>query len=184
MQKTVRKNKEKIAAALLGRLGGRTGMTLVELLVALSIFGIFMAVIMGSFVQVLATERATIKLLESTDNLGVAIEQMSREIRVGSGFSFDSSSSTLSFSRPDPSGNDFLSVAYSLRDNRIARSEDGTTSFITSPAVQVTYFHAKIDSNVSPGVPTKVQLVIGVTATNRGVSMTRYIQTTVSQRTF
>jgi prepilin-type N-terminal cleavage/methylation domain-containing protein len=160
----------------------RSGFTLVELLVAMSIFGIFMAVIMGAFVQVLANERVTLKLLEAMDNLGVAIEQMSREIRVGDGFSGGSS---LSFERPDSSGGT-ISVSYRLSGDRIIRSEGGDSAPLTSSAVHVTSFTAIPTTNSGGGIdkPTKIKLIIGIAAEDRGLRIVRYIQTTVTQRVF
>ncbi|MFA6495161.1 MAG: type II secretion system protein [Candidatus Paceibacterota bacterium] len=164
------------------RYAGRSGFTLVELLVAMSIFGIFMAVIMGAFVQVLANERVTLKLLEATDNLGVAIEQMSREIRVGNGFSGGSS---LSFERPDSSGAT-TSVMYALSGGQIIRTEGSDSAPLTSSAVHVTSFDAVLTTNSSGGIdrPTKVKLIIGIAAEDRGLRIVRYVQTSVTQRVF
>jgi type II secretory pathway pseudopilin PulG len=160
-------------------------------MVAMSIFGVFMAVIMGAFVQVLANERVTLKLLEATDNLGVAIEQMSREIRVGEGFAFTFTSEgqpLLSFSRPSSGGNQTTtSVIYTLSGDKIMRTEGTDSAPLTSPAVKVVSFQANITTNSSGGQskpPTKVQLVIGIAAQDRGITVTRYVQTTVSQRVF
>jgi prepilin-type N-terminal cleavage/methylation domain-containing protein len=175
-------------SALLHRLSLQSGFTLVELMVAMSIFGVFMAVIMGAFVQVLANERVTLKLLEATDNLGVAIEQMSREIRVGEGFAFTSSSEpSLSFSRPSSGGNQTTTlVKYTLSGDKIMRTEGTDSAPLTSPAVKVVSFQANITTNSGSGQskPTKVQLVIGIAAQDRGITVTRYVQTTVSQRVF
>ena len=61
----------------------RRGFTLVELLVALSVFSIIISIAVGGFVRALRTQRQTIGLLASNSNASLTIEQMAREIRTG-----------------------------------------------------------------------------------------------------
>lgn len=62
------------------------GFTIVELLVAMSLFTILMAIISGVFVQSLRTQRGTVALIAANSNASLAIEQMSREMRTGKDF--------------------------------------------------------------------------------------------------
>ena len=62
------------------------GFTLLELLVAISLFVMFMAIATGGFVKVLRTQKAMTALMSANDNASLALEQMSREMRTGYNF--------------------------------------------------------------------------------------------------
>lgn len=64
----------------------RKGFTIVELLVAISLFVIAVSVAVGGFVRALRTQRQLISLISANSNASLAIEQMAREMRTGSGF--------------------------------------------------------------------------------------------------
>ena len=59
------------------------GFTLVEVLVAIGLFSIVVAIGMGGFVQALRTQREIAALISAQSNASVALEQMAREIRTG-----------------------------------------------------------------------------------------------------
>src|SRR6185295_7895950 len=78
----------------------RGGFTLVELLVAITLFSIAISIAIGGFVRALHTERQLIALIAANSNASLAIEQIAREIRTGTGFacaSGESPCSELSF---------------------------------------------------------------------------------------
>ncbi|MBI2075117.1 MAG: prepilin-type N-terminal cleavage/methylation domain-containing protein, partial [Candidatus Harrisonbacteria bacterium] len=62
------------------------GFTIVELLVAVGLFLIVLAIASGAFVQALRSQRATLRLMAANDAASSALEQMTREIRVGDDF--------------------------------------------------------------------------------------------------
>jgi type II secretory pathway pseudopilin PulG len=64
----------------------RAGVTLVELLVAISLFIFFIAIAGGSFVRSARIQRAALQLMAVNDNMGITIEQMMREVRTGYNF--------------------------------------------------------------------------------------------------
>ena len=56
------------------------GFTLVELLVAIGIFSILMAVGVGGFVHALHTQREVAALIATQSNASIALEQMARDL--------------------------------------------------------------------------------------------------------
>ena len=63
-----------------------TGFTMIELLVAMALFVVIVTVAVGSFVIAMKSQRAQVALMAVNDNVSLAIEQMAREIRTGTGF--------------------------------------------------------------------------------------------------
>jgi prepilin-type N-terminal cleavage/methylation domain-containing protein len=61
----------------------RTGFTLVELLVAIALFSILVSVAAGGFVNALRAERQTAAIMAAQSNVGIALEEMAREMRTG-----------------------------------------------------------------------------------------------------
>lgn len=64
----------------------REGFTIVELLVAVSIFVTFLAIAMGSFGHILRMQRLLAKRIATVSSLGIVTEQIQRELRTGYNF--------------------------------------------------------------------------------------------------
>jgi len=60
-----------------------SGFTIVELLVAMSIFVILITIAVGAFIQALRSERRLVALMTVSNNASLVLEQMAREIRTG-----------------------------------------------------------------------------------------------------
>ena len=69
-----------------GKRKARAGFTLIETLVAASIFVMLTTVAVGAFVQALKSQRFLLGLMSLSNNVGSAIEQIGRELRTGYGF--------------------------------------------------------------------------------------------------
>lgn len=67
-------------------LQNKKGFTVVELLIASSIFVIFLAIAVGSFTRILEVQRTLARRIVITSALGATIETISREVRVGYDF--------------------------------------------------------------------------------------------------
>jgi len=62
------------------------GFTLIELIVAIGLFSILVAIAAGGFTNALRTQREVAGLIAAQSNAGLAIEQMAREARTGDEF--------------------------------------------------------------------------------------------------
>ena len=102
----------------------RAGFTLVELLVAFSIFAILVAVVSGSFVRSLRIQRVALELMAINDNMAITLEQMMREMRTGYNFCTNTSN---------------LSNAAASVQAQCAALQDGEIQFVTSGNVIVRY---------------------------------------------
>jgi len=174
------------------KIKNREGTTLVEMLIALSVFVIFIAVAVGGFLQALSNQRVALKLMAATDNLSLTLEQMNREMRVGTkfivllnGIQFERSDGEA-----DNSGGKQILVRYYLEGNKIVRhsevvgdNDPGKTGAITAENVRVDYFSVNVVHDNNPG-PYLVSVVLGVTAQDKSLEVTNYIQSTISSRLF
>ncbi len=61
----------------------KRGFTLVELLVAIGLFSVIVAIAAGGFTNALRTQREVAGLIAAQSNASLALEQMAREIRTG-----------------------------------------------------------------------------------------------------
>ena len=62
------------------------GFTLIEVIIVLGIFVILISIAIGGFIDSLRGQRVVVGLMEINDNMGIVLEQMSREIRLGYNF--------------------------------------------------------------------------------------------------
>jgi len=62
------------------------GFTVVELIVAMSIFAVFLTISVGVFVKTIRTQRTLVHRMEVNDNAGAVLEQITREVRTGYDF--------------------------------------------------------------------------------------------------
>lgn len=68
------------------KLNAEKGFTLIELLVAMSLFTVILSIAVGAFINSLRTQRQVNALMSANSNAALAIEQISREIRLGKNF--------------------------------------------------------------------------------------------------
>ena len=155
------------------------GFTIIELLVAMSLFLVLVAVATGTFIQTLRTQRIITELTAANDNATQVIEQMSREIRTG--FSFvDSTDTTLKFVNYRNE-----QVSYKLVGGSISRCVGGCqsdTDFlpITAPEVKVErlkFTNSGID--LTDNFPPRITVTLSILGP-KDVKVN--LQTTVSSR--
>ena len=176
---------------------GQQGTTLVEFMIALSIFIIFVVVAIGGFIQALTNQRLVLKLTAATDNMSLTLEQIMREIRVANNFLVDNGTQ-LQFDRYiDVNGMSVnKTVTYlwdqdkfaMIRKVRNASDVSGGVSEVseqmTADNVDITYFNVLANLYKKPVGPCRITMVLGVTAVDRCLKITNYIQTTASSRIF
>ncbi len=97
------------------------GFTIIELLVAMSIFVVVTTVAVGIFKNALRGERRLVSLMSVQSNISSALEEMAREVRGGYLFEATSSvfcASTMSFLSPTGQG----TTTYALSGGGISRN--------------------------------------------------------------
>lgn len=164
----------------------RAGFTLVELLVAITLFSIAVSVAVGGFVRALRTQRELVALIAANSNASLAIEQMAREMRTGAGFSVSPAGDSLSFVNANEE-----SVAYSL-DKSTGPSSHGvllrtvgnnSPQPVTASNVNIKYL--TFTSLNSSQYPPRITINIGVSGVLPELQgNVTNIQTTVSSRAF
>ena len=164
----------------------KSGFTLVELLVSISIFVIVTTIAVGGFVTALRSQRQATGLIAANSNASLVIEQMAREIRTGDSFCVGGqtclSSSELSFR--NGAGN---IVTYRLNgaEGGIERRVDsGAFQKITADNVNVRYLgFTLLGQDPGDGLQPRVTMVLGVSARVSGVEGgVIALETTVSSR--
>ncbi|PIR88844.1 MAG: hypothetical protein COU09_00245 [Candidatus Harrisonbacteria bacterium CG10_big_fil_rev_8_21_14_0_10_44_23] len=163
--------------AKISKLKAYQGFTLVELLVAITIFVVVMAIASNLFIGALRAQKSVVDLIAVNDNISLALERIGREIRVGN--SFSANSSGLIFTIDDRGESN---INYSLQNDRLMRSVNGgSASPLTGANVVVSDLKFYVYDNDVPRVT--IVITAGLDENTRdlgGVKTT--IQTTVSAR--
>jgi prepilin-type N-terminal cleavage/methylation domain-containing protein len=166
------------------------GFTIVELLIALGLFAVVASIGIGGFVHALRVQREVQFILAANSNAGLALEQMAREIRTGSGFKLPqglllggdfASSTVLEFTNADGA-----LVNYSLRDGAVYRSvASWAPSPITSNNVNISHLSFDARGIIYEGYPPRVtiSLIASPSSTDPALAgVATRLQTTVSAR--
>lgn len=163
------------------------GFTIVELLVAIGLFGAIVSIAMGGFVRALQTQKQIVALITANSNVSLVIEQMSREIRTGFNFcnlNCPSDSLTFTNSRGEQVTYAYgVAVGYGTITRQVG---SGNINPITADNVNIRYLNFKVSEN--PSYPPRVTILVGLSpkigqAINVSENITN-IQTTVSVRSF
>lgn len=148
------------------------GFTIIELMVAMSLFVIVVGISSGVFIRSLRTQRALVSLMAANDNASQTLEQMTREIRIGTAFS--ANGSRLSFTNADNE-----SVAYDLVEGKMERNG----KVLTASNVLVKYLSFIVrGADEGDGVSTRVTILLGISARGKMESFITRLQTTVAAR--
>lgn len=177
------------------------GFTLVELMVAISLFAVIMVLSMGSIFSVFNANKKSQTLRAVMDNLNFTLEAMTRTIRFGSNYHCDATTGVISVPRDCAGGADSFSildsgghqVTYKLSGTRIARTVDGgsdyylTSGDVTIQKLKFYVYGSTLYSNGGDLYQPQVIMVVGGYAgssTKPSAQSTFTLQTTVSQRSF
>ncbi|HEY4489724.1 MAG TPA: type II secretion system protein [Candidatus Paceibacterota bacterium] len=173
------------------------GFTLVEMLVAISVFIIVVTISLGAVLSVLDAGRKAKYLKTVMTNLNFTLELMTREIKFGKNYyaGFDnalphtatqdsSSGGSALFTFTNNEGN---SIIYTWGGNQIRKYTDSTTNYIgiTSPEVIVTNLRFYVfNSAPTPdtGQPRVVVIARGYVGSKPTSQSSFILQTTISQR--
>jgi prepilin-type N-terminal cleavage/methylation domain-containing protein len=170
----------------------KRGFTLIELMVASSIFIIVMVVAIGAVLSIVDANRKAQSINSVMTNLNFAVETMVREINTGydlcapSGCRTDTAVTSSELSFINGAGQN---VTYRLVNNQIAKSVNGNGVFntdipITAPEVNITGMQFYVQGHgSSDGMQPIVLLLIQGTAGASAKSQSTFrIETLTAQR--
>ena len=163
------------------------GFSIVELLVAMTLFIVIVSVSVSIYLRTLKVQQAALLLIESNDNLALTVEEMTRLIRGGINFQ-SSNSNTLEFTDALTG----VKIQYRLNGDSIEKgTQNGGNNFdfqrITSDAIKISDF--KLLLNPSPINPAQFppRVVISFLVSSKSdilQNVSTRIQTTASSRFF
>ncbi|MCK5021638.1 MAG: type II secretion system protein [Candidatus Pacebacteria bacterium] len=129
----------------------KKGFTLIEMIVAIALFSTVMVVGMGSLLNVLAASKKSQDIQTAVNNLSLAMETMSREIRTGSNYHCSSEGvykqykncvegdSLIAFEAFDGNSSvDEDQIVFDLKDGQIRKSEDEGAHFLSMTSDELT----------------------------------------------
>ncbi len=179
------------------------GFSLIEIMVSVSLFAVVMTISVGSLLSLIDANRKAQALNSVMNNLNFALENMSRNIRVGNTYHCSILSSVpanldttkdcvnggILFAFEGAKGDTASSmdqIVFRFVDNRIEKSIDGGTTFIAITASEVTIDDMKfyvVGTTRGDSFQPRVVMTIQGTAGISSKSETSFsLQTTVTQR--
>jgi prepilin-type N-terminal cleavage/methylation domain-containing protein len=165
----------------------KSGFTLIELMVATSIFMMIMLMAMGSIVVSGNASKRTQKLRYAMDNVNFALESMTRSIRMGT--NYEETSKGISFLLDSELDGESQKIEYFLGTegngyNSLYRSVDGGPAVkIVSSDVNVEKLDFNIKGNGENDGSPSVYILMKGTVNIKGQENTSFaIQTMASQR--
>jgi prepilin-type N-terminal cleavage/methylation domain-containing protein len=172
------------------------GFTLVEIMVAVTIFSVVMVISMGSIIGVFNANYKSKSLRSVMDNLNLTLESMTRTIRFGTNYHCGTSVPTTSPLDCGGAGNSNLTVraqngaqtTYFLSGGRIMRTVGSNTYAMTSPDVTITtltfwvYGSAPYSGGTNLLQPQVIIVISGYVGTKTNTRSYFTLQTTISQR--
>lgn len=179
------------------------GFSLIEIMVAVSLFAVVMTISVGSLLSLIDANRKAQALNSVINNLNFALENMSRNIRVGNTYHCDTSTSvppnintTQDCSNGgvlfafEGNGGDITDstdqVVYRFIDSRIEKSIDGGATFIAITASEVTIddmkFYTVGTTRGDTSQPRVVMTIQGTAGVGSKTVTSFALQTTISQR--
>ncbi len=154
------------------------GLTLIELIVAIGIFGLVVTMAIGILVIALVSQRRIIALRNIEDNSRFTIESMAREIRTGKNFS--SGVGSLSFTNAKGEA-----VIYRLNGGIVEKSSDGGVNYsaVTGSEANVNYLNFYLMGQAAgDSLQPRVTITMGATSQVGNQSANLKVQTTISGR--
>lgn len=151
---------------------------MIELIVAIGIFGLVIGMAVSIFVLALISQRRIIALRNVEDNIRFTIEAMAREIKTGKNFSGGGSSVSFTNAKGE-------AITYRLNNNIIEKSSDGGASYsaVTGAEATVNYLSFYLMGQATgDGLQPRITVTIGVTSSVGNQTANLKVQTTISQR--
>lgn len=173
----------------------KKGFTLVELLIAVTLFTVIASFSIGAVLSIFDANRRAQSTKTVVDNLNLSIESMARNVRFGGSY-YCGVNSNLTSTSNCPNGGDALSVTFnnariiyrkfpSTGEGSIQKSENGGTSYsdITSLDTKIQYLKFYVFNTDNDGEQPYVIVVMkGYVGNKATVQSSFTIQTLMSQR--
>ena len=170
------------------------GFTLIEMIIAVALFVVVMVAGIGALLSMVDANRKAQALRTVMDNLNFAVENVTREMRVG--FDYHCGSlGDLNVPRDcSVDGDTFIAfknsdnelTIFRLNNSSIEKSEDGGATYlgITAPEIAIDDFRFFVlgSQNTDTLQPKVLMIVHGTAGVNEKVRTTFNLQTTASQR--
>ena len=163
------------------------GFTMIELLTAFGMFAVVMSLVAGIFVLSVKSQKNISRLLSANNNVYLMLEQMAREMRVGTDFTFVRFGSTINeiyFTNPEGDV-----VGYRMQGTAMWRiltpsGQPTVSQQISSNDINVIDFFINNNCNTGQDYPVRVtlHLKIGATGTTGVENILTEIQTTTAVR--
>lgn len=165
----------------------RAGFTLIEMMVAMTLFAVVVSIAMGGFVQALRSQRQITALMSANDAMSFTIEQIAREVRTGRFFSVGGNdSSQLLFTNSKGEG---VAYCYDAQDEVVKRAVVASGVATCSDAKTISAAVVRVRSMrfillEDNQYPPRVTILFSVSPKNEiGVADTIFrLQTTISGR--
>ncbi len=153
------------------------GFTLIEVLVATSLFVVIIGIAVGIFVNSLRSENTIVALMAANDNASLTLEQMAREIRFSSQFSLSDDRNSLSFTEKGVGR-----VVYKFDPDGQFVERNGERLTARNVIVDYLIFELR-GQNAGDSEATRVNIRLGVKAIDKTFTdSTTDLQTTVVSR--
>lgn len=179
------------------------GFTLIELMVATSLFVVIMLSALSSLFMLLDESKNSRALRLAMDNVNFAMESMTRSIRMGSNYycgsvelsnltetqDCPSGGSTVSFV-PQSQGSDPVAyrIKYKLENNTLKRydsvNQDGISMISSDVKIESLNFFVKVPNINNMYIQPSVYIIMRGTVKVKGVPTYFAVQTLASQRNF
>ncbi|MCX6813274.1 MAG: type II secretion system protein [Candidatus Azambacteria bacterium] len=160
------------------KLKDKRGLTLIELIVAIGVFGLVVSMAFGIFVLAIVSQRRIIALRNVEDNARFALESMAREIRTGKNFSGGAGSLSFTNAKGEL-------VIYRLNGGIVEKSSDGGANYsaVTGSETTVNYLNFYLMGQApGDGLQPRITVTMGVASQVGNQSANLKVQTTISGR--
>lgn len=166
------------------------GFTLIEIMISTAIFSFVMVVAIGAFMSSSQSSKKSRALRVAMDNVNFAMDNITRDLRVGYNYADNSPNSQISFSPYDGSiarRYFYLNTATNsvdVCDNALPPNPGASCSSLTSPEIEIKnlrftlYNSANVSAYTQPSVYIEMEGEVNVS----GVVETFDLQTLASQR--
>jgi prepilin-type N-terminal cleavage/methylation domain-containing protein len=171
--------------------GRESGFTVVELLVAISIFVVFLGIAFGVFVQAVKGQRELTRFFAVQNNAALVLEQVMREVRTGYWFCDGSHPSGTGLPLPCESDADSLTfvnhggqtVTYALDNGAVVRSEGSAPAVaLTSDVVRVSNLRFLVTQMNDKCAPPRITIALEVGLAGAGNVAPIPLETSVASR--